>query len=575
MISEFNDLNLNAQLVQAVTELGYTSPTPIQTAVIPVMLTGQDIIGQAQTGTGKTASFSLPILHNLDPEQESIQSLIMAPTRELAIQVAKTIREYGRHLNIKVLAVYGGQPYRQQTRYLKKGVDIVVGTPGRLLDLIKRKDLNLNSVKIVTLDEADEMLSMGFIEDIEAILKEIPENRQTALFSATLPREIRRLANRYMQNPEAITIKQKQLTVATIKQSYYLVNEADKLAALTRLFEVEDITSAIIFTRTRAGTGELANELVARGFPAEALNGDLSQEARTRVLNRFRHNQIKVLVATDVAARGLDIDDISHVFNYDIPLDPEVYVHRIGRTGRVGKEGAAISLLPPKEFRHLRRIEVYTRQKISSATVPTIEEIKTHREEKLLKQISVWLQRDRCQQEKEIVTKLIAEGHDAVEIAAVALKLARAEEKQRPIAPMSKVKEPRFQGARYGNGNRSNSRQGYRQNYNQDFRSRHNGKRETGKRETGKREHGRREYGKREAEMVQLSFSKGKTHGVRPNDVVGTIAYHSGIPGHTIGKINIQAEKTLVDVPKNLVAQVLAKTDSYRIHKQAITVEQV
>ncbi len=540
MITEFTELNLHSQLVKAVTDLGYTTPTPIQSSVIPAMLTGQDVIGQAQTGTGKTAAFGLPLLHNLVLGEKGVQSLIMAPTRELAIQVASTIYKYGRHHSVQVIAIYGGQSYGHQLRRLKKGVNIVVGTPGRLLDLIQKKALDLTSVKTVVLDEADEMLSMGFIEDIEDILNETPSNRQTALFSATLSAGIRHLAKKYMQDPQSITIKKKQLTVDTIEQRYYLINEKDKQAALTRLFEVEDVFRVIIFVKTRAGTGELANELVARGFPAEALNGELTQDARNRVMNRFQNGQIKVLVATDVAARGLDIDDISHVFNYDLPLDPEVYVHRIGRTGRLGKTGIAISLLPPKELRHLRRIEMYTKQKITSAALPTVEDIQNHREEKLLKQIMVWLQRGRCQKEREIVEKLLEEGHEPVEVAAVALKLARAEEKQRPIAPIHKVHKENFKQFKQSS---KNDRR----------RSPYNNSPEKG--------------------MVQLTISKGKTHGVRPNDVVGTIARYSGIPGRTIGKIRIQEEQTLVDVPQELVAQVLAKTGSYRIHKQAINIE--
>jgi ATP-dependent RNA helicase DeaD len=439
MTTEFSQLDLHPQLVQAVTELGYETPTPIQSGMIPVMLTGQDVIGQAQTGTGKTAAFALPILHRLSNESNHVQALVVAPTRELALQVARAMEEYGSHRNARILPVYGGQHYGPQIGQLKRGVDVVVGTPGRLLDLAKRNVLDLSKVRTVVLDEADEMLSMGFVEDIEAILEQTSEFRQTALFSATMPKEIRRLADRYLKDPQSITIKKKQLTVAAIEQRYYLVNQVDKIAALTRLFEVEPITQALIFARTRLGTGDLANELSGRGFQAEALNGDLSQDAREQVLNRFRRGQIKVLVATDVAARGLDIDDISHVINFDIPLDPEVYVHRIGRTGRAGKTGVAISLLTPKEVWRLRKIERYARQTIEKAQLPTIAEIQEYREAKLLEKMQVWLKRGRCSREREIVQALIAEGHDPVEVAAVSLKLARAEEKQRPIERLGEV----------------------------------------------------------------------------------------------------------------------------------------
>jgi ATP-dependent RNA helicase DeaD len=412
MITDFSQLNLRPQLVQAVTEQGYTEPTPIQIGIIPLMLAGKDVIGQAQTGTGKTAAFALPMLHNLQPGEKRIQGLVLTPTRELALQVAGAITEYGRHGGVKVLAVYGGQAYGPQIGQLRRGVDIVVGTPGRLLDLIHRGVLEFGALRTVVLDEADEMLSMGFIEDIETILANTPPERQTALFSATLPTEIRRLAEHYMRDPQPVTIQGKQMTLEAIEQRYYLVNSGDKGAALTRLFEVEEITSALIFVRTRAETSDLAGELTSRGFPAEALSGDLSQDARERTLNRFRQNQIQVVVATDVAARGLDIDNISHVFNYQLPDDPEIYVHRIGRTGRAGKTGVAITLVSPAERRRLAHVESFVHQKIQRATLPTEEEIRAFREGRLVRKVTVWLQRGRCVREREMAEKMVAEGYD-------------------------------------------------------------------------------------------------------------------------------------------------------------------
>ena len=549
MTTEFSELNLHPQLLQAVTELGYETPTPIQEQMIPLMLAGHDVIGQAQTGTGKTAAFALPILTNITPGVGKVQALVVAPTRELALQVAKATYEYGRHRDVRVLTIYGGQPYGRQISRLRKGVDIVVGTPGRLLDLIGRKALDLSAVQTVVLDEADEMLSMGFIEDIETILDETPDERQTALFSATLPTPIRRLADKYLNDPQAITIERKQITAAAIEQRYYLVNERDKMAALTRLFEIEDISSALIFARTRLGTGELANELSVRGFQAEVLNGDLSQDAREHVMNRFRRGQIKVLVATDVAARGLDIDDISHVFNFDLPLDPEIYVHRIGRTGRAGREGIALSLVTPKEQWRLRKIEKFVRRNITKAELPTIEDIHTHREEELLQNLAVWLRRGRCSREREMIAKLVEEGeHDLLEIAAVSLKLARAEEKQRPIERIGKVTENRSRNQRQGRGQRDTVKQ-------------------NGRSRGGGRSH--------EEGMIRLSFNAGKVQGVRPNEVVGQIAFHADIPGHTIGAIQIQDEQTLVDVPERFVTQVLAKNGSYRMRKQMVTIAAV
>jgi ATP-dependent RNA helicase DeaD len=559
MTNPFLQLNLHPQLVQAVTDRGYETPTPIQSAVIPLMLDGQDVIGQAQTGTGKTAAFALPLLQTLTPDHRHVQGLVLAPTRELALQVADAITAYGRHQDVRVLAVYGGQPYGIQIRQLKRGVDIVVGTPGRLLDLIRQNVLKLNAVQSVVLDEADEMLSMGFIEDIETILAEIPTSRQTALFSATVPPAIRRLAERFMDNPETVSIERKQRTVAAIEQRYYLVNESDKLAALTRLFEVEDITSALIFARTRIGTGTLANELSVRGFPAEALNGDLSQDARERVLNRFQTGKIKVLVATDIAARGLDIDDISHVFNFDLPQFPEVFVHRVGRTGRAGRTGIAITLVTPKEQWRLRKIESYTRQQITRATLPSVEDIETRRREQLLGRITVWLNRGRCGKEREMVAQLAQAGYDPMEIAAAALKLAQSEDKQRPIAPVREVRMTRSSNRR--DDRRNNSSRGTRRNGQPSGRSFRDKGRDKGRDKD------------RDKDMVRLTMNAGKTHGVRPNDVVGTIAYHADIPGRTIGAIRIRDEHTLVDVPEQYVDQVLAKADRYQIHRRSVNIE--
>ncbi len=559
MTDEFTRLGLHPQLVQTVSDLGYTTPTPIQAEIIPLMLDGHDVIGQAQTGTGKTAAFALPILQTMERGQRCIQSLILAPTRELAVQVAEATHEYGSGQNVRVLAVYGGQPYGRQISRLRQGVDVVVGTPGRMLDLIEKGELDLSSVRTVVLDEADEMLSMGFIDDIKEILGKTPAERQNALFSATIPPEIRSLADKYMHSPQSVTIKSKQLTVDTVDHRYCLVNKEDKLAVLTRLFEVEDITSALIFASTRVGTSDLVNELMGRGFPSEALNGDLNQQTREQVLNRFRSNQSTVLVATDVAARGLDIDDISHVFNYDLPMDPEMYVHRVGRTGRAGKTGIAISLLTTKEMWRLRRIESYTKQTLTKIAIPEIKEIEEHREAQLLEELTMWLKRGRCQKERKIVTELAEAGHDPLQVAAIALKMARSEEKQRPIARVSEVVEGRSPKARRENYRGPGKRNGYSggAGNSREKKNGHNG--------TSTISH--------EAGMVRMTLSAGKDHGVRPADVVGTIAHHADIPGYSIGEISILDKHTLVDVPQQYAAQTLAKTGKYRIRKNAVTLE--
>src|SRR5688572_6925353 len=556
MTTDFTSLNLRAEVVQAITELGYAEPTPIQASMIPLMLTGADVIGQAQTGTGKTAAFALPILHNFQP-QRHVQCLILAPTRELALQVSDSMTEYGKHLDVRVLAVYGGQPYGPQISKLNRGVDIVVGTPGRLLDLIERNALNIKHVRTVILDEADEMLNMGFIEDVEKILGETPPERQTALFSATLPPRIRSLANRFMRDPQSVTIKRDSFNALAIEQRYYLAHESDKTNALTRLFEIEPIKSALIFARTRAETATLANELVVRGIPAEAIHGDLDQNARERVLGRFRSNQVKVLVATDVAARGLDIDDISHVFNYHLPDDPEVYVHRIGRTGRAGKTGIAVSLLTPFEQRRLRDIERFTRRKMVQFQVPTIEDVEKRRETLLLEKLVKALEHGRAKRELILVNQLVAEGHDPLELAAVAIKLMRGEEKQGPLAAIGEVRERDLR-------DRPEQRGGpKRPDFKRDLKRGGNHKIDGRSQDKASHERG----------MVRLSISKGKMHGIRPNEVVSTIAFFAEIPGNTIGKIHIHDKHTFVDVPEQYVNKVLSKSGNYRIHKQPVTVE--
>jgi len=564
MTVQFSDFNLHPALMQALTEFGYTTPTPIQSGMIPLMLSGIDVIGQAQTGTGKTAAFSLPILHNYQP-RKTPQALVLAPTRELALQVAEAMQGYGRHLRVQVLAVYGGQGFGQQIMRLCRGVDIVVGTPGRLLDLLDRKILDLSAVKTVVLDEADEMLKMGFIDDVEAILAKTPLTRQTALFSATVSEPIRRLADRYMRAPQSVTIQRNQVTAIAIEQRYYLVRQTDKIAALTRILEHEDVKRALIFARTRIGTAELATALARQGFSAETLNGDLTQEARERVLNRFRNNQIQVLVATDVAARGLDIDDISHVFNHDLPSEVEVYVHRIGRTGRASKTGIAISLMTPAEHTHLRRIEAFTRQKFLRATLPSVEDIMKRRSLQLTEQVSMWLKRGRINRERAIVNELIALGHDPLDIAAAALKLARGDEKQRTIAPVAAVEE--IKEKRSKSFNREPRRRSYRAEKHSPSPS-HFFSRAPYKsaplHRSGKNSH--------ETGMVRLTLDVGKTHGINPSDLVGTIAYHADIPGSAIGKIHVENQKSFVDVPKVFLPQVMKQAGKYKIRAQVVTV---
>jgi len=545
MTTEFSQLTLHPTLIQAAADLGFKTPTEVQTRVIPLMLEGKDVLAQSQTGSGKTAAFAFPILNSLanSDNRYAISTLVLAPTRELAIQVAEAIKEYGRHMKVSVLPIYGGQHYGTSRRRLKEGVDVIVGTPGRLQDLIRQNMLDLSQVHTVILDEADEMLSMGFVEDVENILQETPAERQTTLFSATLPQSIRRLADKYMNDPETIMVQRKALTVDTIDQRYYLVKEKDKMAAITRLFEAEDIGTTLVFTKTRIGSGRVANDLIQRGFAAEALNGDLSQDARIRVLGRFKSGRVKVLVATDVAARGLDIDDITHVVNYDIPTDPEAYVHRIGRTGRAGKDGVAISLLTPKDKRYLYKIESYSKSKISLAQLPTEKDLHERRDIKLLEKMEAWLERDRCKREQELVEYMIASGHDPVKIAAAALKMARKGMSDQPIAKITPVE---FKESSYKKGRRKNS-------------NHRNGK-------SNRKGQFQRSASGHEKGMVRLSINRGRIHGIRPGEIVGGIASRADIPGAGIGRITINEKSTLIDVQKEFVPAVLKKSGSYHFH---------
>jgi len=541
----FQTFGLRPELVQAVTELGYETPTPIQTGAIPLLLAGSDVLGQAQTGTGKTAAFALPMLHALDPQCGAVQGLVVAPTRELANQVATAIYDYGTHQGVRVLPVYGGQSYSRQIGRLRRGVDIVVGTPGRMLDLIRRKSLDLSGVRFLVLDEADEMLSMGFIEDIEAILSETPETRQTALFSATLHKPTRNLADRYMHAPESVIINPKQLTVANVEQRYYVVRESDKLAALTRLLEMETISSGLIFARTRVGAAGLAESLFARGFQAEALHGELSQQARETVLGRFRRGRVALVVATDVAARGLDIEDVSHVINYDLPLNPEYYVHRIGRTGRAGKKGIAITLVTPQEGWRVRKIEKYARCSISYAKLPSVDQILTHRDEQFMDLLADQLVQGQLERERDLVAKLAAAGCDPLDLAAAAIQLARVEEQRRPIEEIAEIRTP--------DKRRAPSRQA------QDKRT-----------PRGKQS---RRKGGREPGMVRLSMNAGRLHGLHPSEIVGAIAGTASIPGKAIGAIRINQRQTYVDVTQKHAALVLRKMRGWKLRGQAIVLE--
>lgn len=538
-MSLFETLNLKPDLNQAIQELEFVNPTEIQQQAIPVLMSGKDMLGQAQTGTGKTAAFALPMLQMIDPQLKAVQGFVLAPTRELALQVSKAIETFAKFTSIKILAVYGGAPYGKQLHQLSEGVQIVVGTPGRVMDLIQKKNaLDLSQVRFWVLDEADEMLKMGFIDEVEAILAYAPFDCQKALFSATLPIEIRRMANRYLNKPEEIIIAGKTLTVENTEQRVYMVHEKDKFAALLRLLEFEPVTNALIFTRTKVRAAELSDQLIAAHYSAEALHGDLAQSAREIALNRFRRGATRVLVATDVAARGLDILGVSHVFNFDIPFDAEDYIHRIGRTGRAGAKGVAISLITGNEMFRIRRFEKVTQQAMSVEKLPTEKDILSKRQLEFENLIIERLNSSKEPREIELVNKLVDEGFDPLMVAASALKLVKEQMKYVFIMPVGAVEVSQRAG-RSARGPKQ--RQG----------------------ESRRFEHGGRSKGSRssshEPGMVRLSFGLGKAEQIRPTMVVGAIANEAKIPGKAVGAITIQQHETFVDVSEQYVDQVINK----------------
>jgi len=423
----FNDLALAEPLLQALRDVGYETPSPIQAQTIPPLMQGRDVLGQAQTGTGKTAAFALPILSKIDLRNRAVQSLVLAPTRELAIEVAEAFQKYASHLSgFHVLPIYGGQSYQPQLNSLRRGAHVVVGTPGRVMDHLKRGTLDLANVKIVVLDEADEMLNMGFLEDVEWILQQMPAQRQVTLFSATMPAQIKRIAQTYLNDPVEILIKSKTTTAANIRQRYWQVSGLHKLDALTRLLEVETFDGMIIFARTKISTEELASKLEARGFRCAPLNGDVPQQQRERTVQRLRDGQLDILVATDVAARGLNVERITHVVNYDIPLDIESYVHRIGRTGRAGRSGEAILFVAPRERRMLASIERATRQPIERMELPSVEAVNDQRIVKFKQRITDAIEAGELEIFRNVIEQYEQEHNTpAVEIAAALAKLAQ------------------------------------------------------------------------------------------------------------------------------------------------------
>ncbi|MBU2705657.1 DEAD/DEAH box helicase [Zooshikella marina] len=503
----FHDLNLIPPVLQALDDVGYETPSPIQAQVIPHVMSGQDVIGQAQTGTGKTAAFALPLLSRINLKLSAPQVLVLAPTRELAIQVAEAFQRYAAHMKgFHVLPIYGGQEYRGQLRQLKRGAHVVVGTPGRVVDHIKRGTLQLDKLQTLVLDEADEMLRMGFIDDVEWVLEQTPAERQIALFSATMPNEIRRIAQRHLVEPTEVAIKVKTTTVDTIRQRYWLVSGVHKLDALTRMLEAEPFDGMIIFVRTKTATLELAEKLEARGFASAPLNGDIPQQQREKTVDRLKAGKLDILVATDVVARGLDVPRISHVINFDIPYDIETYVHRIGRTGRAGRKGEAILFVAPREKRMLHSIERATRQRIEVMELPSTEIINDQRISRFKQRITDTIAEESLEFFLQIVNDYQQEHNiPAQEIAAALAKLVQGDE------PLLLKPEPKRRQIDISD----------------------------------------------DKGMERYRIAVGHQHGVKPNNIVGAIANEADISSKLIGRIDIQEHYSTVDLPAGLPQDIL------------------
>ncbi|WP_345779841.1 DEAD/DEAH box helicase [Luteimonas galliterrae] len=562
VLARFADLGLSDAVMATVADVGYESPSPIQAATIPALLSGRDVLGQAQTGTGKTAAFALPILSNLDLSKAKPQAIVLAPTRELAIQVAEAFQRYAAKIpGFHVLPIYGGQSYGPQLAALRRGVHVVVGTPGRVIDHLQRGSLDLSELTWLVLDEADEMLRMGFIDDVETVLKKTPESRQVALFSATMPSQIRRIAQTYLRDPAEVTIAAKTTTATNIRQRYWFVSGLHKLDALTRILEAEPFDAMIVFARTKSGTEELAEKLQARGLAAAAINGDIQQAQRERTIQQLKDGQLDVLVATDVAARGLDVERISHVLNYDIPYDTESYVHRIGRTGRAGRSGEAILFVTPREKGMLRAIERATRQPIQEMQLPSVEAVNDQRVAKFLGRITDTLAAGDLDMFRDLVQRYETE-HD-VPVIEVAAALAKLLQGKTPLllAPerARETREPAFErparAERVPRGGRPAR---------DDFAPRaarpHSEKPPRGAPEPG---------------METFRIEVGHAHGVKPGNIVGAIANEADLDAKFIGRIDIHDEYSVLDLPEGMPRDLLMMLKKVRVAGQPLRIHRL
>lgn len=545
----FDELNLDAKILRAVTDMGFEAASPIQAKAIPLEIEGKDIIGQAQTGTGKTAAFGIPLLQKIDPKNKKLQAVVLCPTRELAIQVADEIRSLAKYMHgIKVLPIYGGQEIVKQIRSLKDGVQVIIGTPGRVMDHMRRKTIKFGQVHTVVLDEADEMLNMGFLEDMETILSELPEERQTVMFSATMPAAIAEIAKKFQKEPEIVKVVKKDLTVPKVTQYYYEVKPKNKIEVMCRLLDMYAPKLSVVFCNTKRQVDELVLALQGRGYFAEGLHGDLKQVQRDRVMNGFRKGRTDILVATDVAARGIDVDDVEAVFNYDIPQDEEYYVHRIGRTGRAGREGKAFSLVVGKEVYKLRDIQRYCKTKIVPQPIPSIDDVTEIKADKILCQAEELLQDSDMNRLIDIIEKkVLEEDYTTLDLAAGLLRMIMGEDNEdiiedsRPLRSLDDLGDYRDRNSGRGRGGRSGGRGG-------------------------------RSGGD---DMARLFINIGKNQNVKPGDILGAIAGESGMPGKMVGSIDMYDKYTFVEVPREQADVVLQAMKDVRIKGKNIHMEKV
>lgn len=549
----FDELQLDERILRAVADMGFEEASPIQAQAIPVQVEGRDIIGQAQTGTGKTAAFGIPLLQKVDPKVKKLQAVALCPTRELAIQVADEIRRLAKYMHgVKVVPIYGGQDIVKQIRSLKDGTQIIIGTPGRVMDHMRRKTVKFDTVRTVVMDEADEMLNMGFLEDMETILSQLPEDRQTVMFSATMPSAIMEIARKFQQDPVTVKVVKKELTVPKVTQYYYEVKPKSKVEVMCRLLDMYAPKLSVAFCNTKKQVDELVQALQGRGYFAEGLHGDLKQIQRDRVMNSFRNGKTEILVATDVAARGIDVDDVEAVFNYDLPQDDEYYVHRIGRTGRANREGIAFSFVVGKEVYKLRDIQRYCKTKITPQAVPSLNDVTVIKVDKILESVADTIaDTDLSKMVNIIEQKIQEEEYTSLDLAAALLKRLMGEENEDIID----VKEPRSLDALdnlFGGGGRGNSRGG-----------RVGGR--GGRGDSSSR-------GERE-DMARLFINIGKNQNVKPGDILGAIAGESGMPGKMVGSIDMYDKYTFVEVPRENADVVLQAMKDVKIKGKNIHME--